>query len=368
MNETNVSDNEYMQRALRLAKRGLYTTDPNPRVGCVLVKDGKIIGEGWHKRAGDPHAEILALRQAGDSANGSTVYVTLEPCCHTGKTPPCADSLIKAGVAKVISAMVDPNPLVAGEGLEKLRKNGIVTESGLLENQARSLNPGFIKRMEKGLPYVCVKMAMSMDGRTAMASGESQWITDKAARRDVQFLRARSSVILTGIDTVLSDNPSMNVRLSAKELDIEGEVRQPTRVVLDSQMRFPTDANICKPEGNVLILTASDASKIIPGCDVEKVPAVGGHVDLHKAMKLLADKEFNEVHVEAGAKLSGALLKNQLVDELVFYIAPYLMGDEARGLFSLPGLSEMKDKISLDIQNVRMIGKDMRITARPIYA
>ena len=212
MESKNVSDNEYMQRALRLAKRGLYTTDPNPRVGCVLVKNGEIIGEGWHERAGEPHAEILALRQAGDRASGATVYVTLEPCSHTGKTPPCAEALIQAGVKKVVAAMVDPNSLVAGQGLEMLRDNGIDVESGLLEEQARALNPGFIKRMETGLPYVRVKMAMSLDGRTAMASGDSQWITGEPARRDVQLLRARSSAVLTGIGTVLSDDPSMNVR------------------------------------------------------------------------------------------------------------------------------------------------------------
>jgi len=249
-----------MQRALVLAKRGLYTTDPNPRVGCVLVNKGEIVGEGWHQTAGEPHAEILALRQAADKAKGSTVYVTLEPCNHTGKTPPCTDTLIQAGVTKVIAAMVDPNPLVAGKGLKKLRDNGIDAESGLLEEQARAVFPGFIKRMETGLPYVRVKMAMSLDGRTAMASGESQWITGEAARRDVQYLRARSSVVLTGIGTVLSDDPAMNVRLSAKELGLDGDVRQPVRVVLDSQLRFPSDSNLCKQKGDILLLTTSDAN------------------------------------------------------------------------------------------------------------
>jgi diaminohydroxyphosphoribosylaminopyrimidine deaminase/5-amino-6-(5-phosphoribosylamino)uracil reductase len=357
-----------MQRALRLAKLGLYTTDPNPRVGCVLVKNGEIVGEGWHKRAGEPHAEVLALAQAGDRAKGSTVYLTLEPCSHTGKTPPCADALIKAGVEKVIVAMVDPNPLVAGKGLEKLRNNGIETKSGLLEEQARGLNPGFIKRMERGLPYVRVKMAMSLDGRTAMASGESEWITGEAARRDVQLLRARSTAVLTGINTVLSDDPSMNVRLSKDELDIEGDVRQPTRVVLDSHMRFPLDAKICKQAGEVLVITSSDEPREIANCEVIKVPADNGRIDLHAAMKLLAEKEVNEIHVEAGAKLGGAMIKNKLVDELIVYMAPHIMGDDARGLFSIEGLSEMKDRISLDVQDVRAIGKDLRITAKPVYA
>lgn len=368
MDDRNVSANEYMQRALRLAKRGLYTTDPNPRVGCVLVKNGEVIGEGWHERAGEPHAEILALRQAGNRASGATVYVTLEPCDHTGKTPPCTDALIQAGVTKVIAAMVDPNSLVAGKGFKKLRENGIDVESGLLEEQARKLNPGFIKRMETGLPYVRVKMAMSLDGRTAMASGESQWITGKPARRDVQLLRARSSAVMTGIGTVLSDDPSMNVRLSGKELGVDGDVRQPVRVVIDSHMRFPSDAQLCKHEGDVLVVTTSGADSNASGCEVIKISALDNRVDLNAVMKLLADRHFNEVHVEAGATLSGALMQNELVDEIVVYMAPYIMGDEAKGLFSLPGLSEMKDRMYLDIQDVRTIGKDLRITARPIYA
>lgn len=364
MDDRKVSANEYMQRAIRLARRGLYTTDPNPRVGCVLVKNGEVVGEGWHKIAGGPHAEILALKQAGDRARGATTYVTLEPCSHTGKTPPCTDALIQAGVSRVIAAMIDPNPLVAGKGLSKLQDNGIDTESGLLEEQARALNPGFIKRMEVGLPYVRIKMAMSLDGRTAMASGESQWITGEAARRDVQLLRARSSAVLTSVDTVLADDPSMNVRLSAKELGIEGEVRQPLRVILDSQLRIPSDAKICKLEGNVLLITSSEVTNNAVDCDVEKVPELDGHVDLNAVMKLLAEREVNELHVEAGSKLCGALVENKLVDELVVYMAPHLMGDDARALFSLKGLSKMKHKISLDICDVRTIGNDIRITAK----
>jgi diaminohydroxyphosphoribosylaminopyrimidine deaminase/5-amino-6-(5-phosphoribosylamino)uracil reductase len=368
------SDNVFMQRALVLARQGLYTTDPNPRVGCVIVKDDKIIGEGWHKRAGEPHAEILALQQAGSQAKGATVYVTLEPCCHMGKTPPCSDALINAGVTRVIAAMEDPNPVVTDKGLEKLREKGIDTDCGVLREESRKLNPGFIKRMESGLPFVRVKMAMSLDGRTAMRSGESQWITGEAARKDVQKLRARSSSILTGINTVLEDNPSLNVRLSQRELGIDGPVRQPMRVVLDSHLRFPDDASMCDLEhgGEVLIITTEDITDDIAKVDnikgrVVKVPGKNDQVNLHDALKLLADEEQNEVHVEAGAVLCGALVQQKFVDEIVIYMAPHLMGDDARGLFSLPGLSKMKDRISLDILDVRSVGKDLRIDARPVY-
>ena len=359
-------DHTFMQRALRLAKKGLYSTDPNPQVGCVLVKDGKIIGEGWHQKAGEPHAEVLALRQAGENAKAATAYVTLEPCSHTGKTPPCAEALAEAQVNRVVVAMQDPNPLVAGQGLKYLQGCGIVVESGLMEAQARTLNPGFIKRMETGLPYVRVKMAMSLDGRTAMASGESQWITGEAARRDVQLLRARSSSVLTGITTVLSDDPSMNVRLSAQELSVD-EIRQPLRVVLDSQLRFPEKAKIAEVDGDLLIMTTSKNDVDNVNYQTVRLAEKNGHVDLKAALKYLAEKEINEIHVEAGAVLSGAFLQQQLVDEIVVYMAPHIMGDEARGLFSLPGLSKMKDRISLDIQDVRMLAKDLRITAKPVY-
>lgn len=360
-------DHQFMQRALRLAQKGLYSTDPNPRVGCVLVKNEKIVGEGWHQKAGEPHAEVLALRAAGEHARGATAYVTLEPCSHTGKTPPCADALVNAGVARVIAAMQDPNPQVAGQGLKRLQENGIEVESGLMEAQARVLNPGFIKRMETGLPYVRVKLAMSLDGRTAMASGESQWITGEAARRDVQLLRARSSAVLTGIETVLADDPSMNVRLAVEELAVD-EIRQPLRVVLDSALRFPSSAKIAEVAGDVLVMTTSTKAIDAVGCQIVQVAEKDGHVDLKAALQYLAEREINEVHVEAGAVLSGAFLQQQLVDEIVVYMAPHIMGDEARGLFALPGLSKMKDRISLDIQDVRMLGKDLRITAKPEYS
>ena len=358
----------YMSRAIQLAQKGLYTTQPNPRVGCVIVKDGQIVGKGWHQQAGGPHAEVFALRAAGEQARGATAYVTLEPCSHQGKTPPCADALIDAGVAKVIAAMEDPNPLVAGKGLQKIRDAGIAVESGLLEAEARQLNPGFIKRMSQGLPFVRVKLAMSLDGRTAMASGESVWITGEAARADVQKLRARSSAILTGSGTVLMDNPSLNLRLSAAELGCEVEPPQPLRVIVDSQLKTPTDAKTLDLPGNVLILSSKN-TKAYPQANVQVVPVEtqGEHINLHAALKYLASLEINEVHVEAGSVLCGALLQAQLADELVIYMAPHLMGDSARGLFHLPGLSKMAQRLNLEISEIRPIAKDWRITAIPKY-
>jgi len=355
-----------MQRALRLAARGLHTTQPNPRVGCVIVKNGKIVGEGWHQRAGESHAEVLALNAAGKRAKGATVYVTLEPCSHTGKTPPCVDALLDASVGKVIVAMQDPNPLVAGQGLQRLQKNGIEVQVGVLEAQARALNPGFIKRMETGLPFVRVKLAMSLDGRTAMATGESKWITSEAARADVQKLRARSSAILTGIGTVLADNPRLDVRIASQN----GAQVQPLRVVVDTQLRFPAQAQMCSSNngGKVLIASCNAESRQDLDCDILPLPAGTDGVDLHALMQELARREINEVHVEAGAKLSGALLEAQLVDEIVVYVAPHLMGDDAFGLFSLPGLKKMNQRIELEFSDVRSVGKDLRITARPVYS
>ncbi len=358
---------EFMQCAIRLAKKGLYSTDPNPCVGCVIVKNGEIVGEGWHQQAGEGHAEVNALKQAGSNAEGATVYVTLEPCSHTGKTPPCADALIAAGVKKVFIAMMDPNPLVAGSGLKKLQDAHIETDSGLLEIQARELNPGFVKRMESGRPYVRVKMAMSLDGRTAMASGESQWISSDASRQDVQRMRAQSSAILTGIDTVLADDPSMNVRLTAEELGIESItklVRQPKRIVLDSQLRMPAAAKIFSVDGDCIVYTTVNVdNKDSRPYTIESIASADGHVDLHALMKDLADKEINLLHVEAGSVLCGALLKNDLIDEIIIYMAPHIMGDNAKGLFHLPGLEKMKDRVSLNIKDVRSIGKDLRISA-----
>jgi diaminohydroxyphosphoribosylaminopyrimidine deaminase/5-amino-6-(5-phosphoribosylamino)uracil reductase len=357
-------DHQYMARALRLAARGLYTTDPNPRVGCVLVKDGRVVGEGWHKFAGGPHAEINALAQAGSEAADSTAYVTLEPCCHQGRTPPCTDALIKAGVRRVVFARQDPNPRVAGEGAGLLQAAGITVESGMLADEAVRLNPGFARRMHSGRPWVRCKLAMSLDGRTAMASGESQWITGSAARADVHRLRARSSAILTGIGTVLADDPSLTARLEGVDT---AEIKQPLRVVLDSRLRLPATARLLGLPGETLIFTGEDTA-VQPGIEnnavsVVKVPLTSGQLDLDAVLRHLGSLEINDVHVEAGATLSGALLQAGLVDELVIYMAPHLMGDAARGLFALPGLEHMTDRIQLVISDVRAVGQDWRITA-----
>ncbi len=355
-------DYRFMARALALAERGLYGADPNPRVGCVVVRGGEIVGEGWHQRAGEAHAEVHALNAAGAQARGATVYVTLEPCCHYGRTPPCTDALLKAGIVRLIAAMPDPNPQVAGRGLEILRAAGIAVECGLLAEQARVLNPGFILRMTANRPFVRVKSAMSLDGRTALASGESQWITGEAARRDVQRLRARSSAILTGIGTVLADDPSLDVRLPEA-------IRQPLRVILDAQLRTPPTARILQCPGSVLILTAvTDGAMQAPlkaaGADIAALPYSEQGLDLHAVMAELAHRECNEVHVECGPTLDGALLQAGLVDEIVVYMAPILLGDKARSLFRLPELTRMSDRMELEILDMRAVGKDWRVTMR----
>jgi diaminohydroxyphosphoribosylaminopyrimidine deaminase/5-amino-6-(5-phosphoribosylamino)uracil reductase len=356
------ADHRYMTQALRLAERGLYTTTPNPRVGCVIVKNGAVIGEGWHERAGGPHAEVHALRQAGDAANGADVYVTLEPCSHHGRTPPCAQALIDAGVRRVIAAMGDPNPLVAGEGLRRLEAQGIETRCGLMEKEARQLNPGFIARMNTGRPWVTVKVAASLDGRTALANGVSQWITGPAARSDVQRWRARSCAILTGIGTVLADNPQMTVR----EFDIG---RQPLRVVVDSALRIPAESKILQ-DGPILIACLegqSDKAEVLRGlgATVLELPAGDGRVCLKSLMGALAAREINEVLVEAGASLNGALLRAGLADELLLYYAPMLLGHAARGMFDLPELAGMSERIALEILRIDHVGQDIRVRARP---
>ena len=368
-----IGDRVHMARALRLAVLGLYTAEPNPRVGCVLVRDGEVVGEGWHQRTGGPHAERLALAMAGERARGATAYVSLEPCCHHGRTPPCTDGLIEAGVTRVVAAMRDPNPLVAGEGLARLLAQGIEVVEGLLEEEARRLNPGFIKRMEQGLPYVRCKLAASLDGRTAMASGESQWITSEAARRDVQYLRARSSAILTGVGTVLADDPSLNVRLAARDLpgvEPEGPVRQPLRVVVDSRLRTPPTARMLGLPGTTLIACLAPepshaAQTKAAGAQVLATSAGPGGVDLEYLLRYLARQDINEVLIEAGTTLAGAALQAGLVDELVLYLAPHLMGDAGRGLCHLPGLELMGDRLPLVIRDVRLVGPDLRVTAIP---
>lgn len=370
MSAFSLFDHECMSLALQLAERGRYTTHPNPCVGCVIANQQHIIGQGFHEKAGQPHAEINALKaakQKGHSVIGATAYVTLEPCSHMGKTPPCADALVQSGIAKVIVGMTDPNPLVSGRGIQRLRDAGVGVETGLLEASAQALNSGFIKRMKYGLPWLSLKMAMSLDGRTAMASGESQWITGAAARRDVQWLRAKSDAILTGIGTVLADDPSLNVRLSADELGIQQKVRQPMRVILDRRLQMPKAAAMFKLSGKTLILTQSNSAWAAQGeGDVEcvRLPEMD---KLDHVLRYLAARQINHVHVEAGPTLGAALLQAGLVDELVIYMAGHLMGSHARPLFDLP-IETMNDRIALNIQDIRAVGDDWRIIARPQYS
>jgi diaminohydroxyphosphoribosylaminopyrimidine deaminase / 5-amino-6-(5-phosphoribosylamino)uracil reductase len=350
----------YMARAMQLARKGLYTTDPNPRVGCVLVKDGRIIGEGWHKRAGQPHAEIEALNNATEDTAGATAYVTLEPCSHYGRTPPCCEALVKAGIKRVVAAMQDPNPKVSGNGLSYLKSAGIEVSTGVLEADARILNRGFIKRMTENRPFVRSKLAMSLDGRTAMASGESQWITSPESRADVHRLRAESSAILTGINTVLADDPSLTAR-------IDKEVVQPVRVVLDSSLKMPVNAKMAILPGRSLILTCSEdeAKKEAfqnAGFEVYRLPETNDRLDLVEVMTFLAGQEINEVLVEAGAVLNGALLGENLVDEWIIYMAPKILGDQGRGLFTLPELDRLSDTKEMKFKEIRRIGNDLNLT------
>jgi diaminohydroxyphosphoribosylaminopyrimidine deaminase/5-amino-6-(5-phosphoribosylamino)uracil reductase len=353
----------YMARAINLAKRGRYTTDPNPRVGCVLVRDDAVIGEGWHVKAGQGHAEVEALKNLPD-AKGATAYVTLEPCSHQGRTPPCSDALIKAGVSKVVTAMQDPNPKVSGRGLEKLKAAGIEVICGVLQEDAQALNRGFIKRMTDNRPFVRSKLAMSLDGRTAMASGESKWITSDEARADVQRLRAESSAILTGINTVLADDPALNAR-------VDEDVLQPVRVVLDTHLNMPITAQMAKLPGRSLILTGvQDEQKQRAleqaGFEVYVLPCKNGRLDLHAVMHFLAGQQINELLIEAGPVLNGALLAEGLIDEYVIYMAPCILGDQGRGLFNLPGLERMKDKKQLKLRDTRQIGQDLKLTYTPL--
>jgi diaminohydroxyphosphoribosylaminopyrimidine deaminase/5-amino-6-(5-phosphoribosylamino)uracil reductase len=353
------ADHAHMARALQLAARGLFTTSPNPRVGCVIVQNGRVVGEGWHKRAGTPHAEIQALRAAGEATRGATVYVTLEPCSHHGRTPPCAEALIEAGVGRVVAAMTDPNPLVAGGGIAMLTLAGIRAEVGLLESDARALNPGFISRMTRQRPWVRLKTASTLDGKTALANGASQWITGEAARADVQKLRARACAILTGSGTVLADNPRMNVR----DFDIG---RQPMRVVVDSALRTPRDAAILP--ALVACHHAAPAARAAleqAGAEVVELPGADGRVDLLALLMLLAQRGVNELHVEAGAALNGALLAAGLVDEWVAYLAPMAVGDSARGLFAHPPLATLADAARFRLADVRQLGDDLRLTLLP---
>ena len=354
-------DYRYMARALQLARRGLFTTTPNPRVGCVIAHRGGVIGEGWHERAGASHAEVNALAAAGEAARGATVYVSLEPCAHQGRTAPCAEALIAAGVARVVAAMRDPNPLVGGKGLAWLQQAGITTECGLLEQEARELNVGFISRMARGRPWVRMKIAASLDGKTALNNGRSQWITGAAARRDGHAWRARACAVLTGIGTVKDDNPQLTVR------EVE-TTRQPLRAIVDSRLETPLTARILHGGGVMIAAAVNDARKIQAlqdqGAEVVVLPNAAGKVALGTLMHDLARRGINEVHVEAGYKLNGSLLAEGLVDELVIYLAPQLIGDAARGMFSLPELEDLSGRRELKVHDLRMIDKDIRVIAR----
>jgi diaminohydroxyphosphoribosylaminopyrimidine deaminase/5-amino-6-(5-phosphoribosylamino)uracil reductase len=355
------ADHAHMARALRLAELGLYTTQPNPRVGCVLARGEETVGEGWHQRAGEPHAEVFALRAAGDRARGATAYVTLEPCAHFGKTPPCADALIAAGVARVIVASEDPFHKVDGRGLEKLRAAGIAVETGLMREAARDLNRGFFARIERGWPWLRVKLAMSLDGRTALASGDSKWITGEAARADVQSWRARSSAIMTGAGTVLADNPRLTARLE------EGTAtRAPLRVVLDRTLRTPRGANLLDGSAPTLVLHAGGTAPNERFAQVElaSVDVGEGGFDLAAALRLLADRGVNEVQVEAGPTLCGALFAAGLVDELLLYVAPVLLGDQARPLLHLLPPAAMAAARRWRVVDQRQIGADLRLLMR----
>ena len=364
------ADAAHMAEALALAGRGRYTAAPNPQVGCVIVRDGRIVGRGWHMRAGEPHAEIYALREAGAAARGATAFVTLEPCSHYGRTAPCTAALIEAGVARVVSAMEDPNPLVSGRGFAQLRAAGVAVTNGIGETQARALNAGFVRRMTQGRPQVTVKLAASLDGRTALASGESKWLTSPAAREDVHRLRAAAGAIMTGSGTVLADDPALTVRLPPARLQdpAGGELdwRQPLRVVLDARARCAPGARVFAGPGAAWWVTGAVAPAAPQGVRQLALPAPAGGIELAALLQALGEAEINDVLVEAGPVLAGALLQAGLVDELVLYLAPHLLGDTGRGLFTLPGIARMDQRLPLQIEEIRAVGPDWRITARPL--
>ncbi len=360
--EFSEADQRFMDRALTLAARGLYSTMPNPRVGCVLVKGGEVVGEGWHERAGSAHAEVHALRDAGAAARGATAYVTLEPCSHTGRTPPCADALVKAGVARVVAAMQDPNPLVSGQGLARLRDAGIAVAVGLREREARELNIGFISRMTRARPWMRSKIAMSLDGRTALGNGASQWITGTEARTDAHRWRARSCAMLTGLGTVRKDDPALTVRL------VES-VRQPIRIVVDNHLETPLDARVLAGGNAWLLTVCEDAARARPyqdrGVEVVVLPAcANGRLDFSAMVRVLGERGLNEVTVEAGSRLNGPLLEAGVFDEFVFYVAPTLLGEGAAGVMAIQPLTDLSQRFDLDVISVTPVGRDWRIVAR----
>ena len=358
------TDTTYIQRCIELALKGEYSSKPNPRVGCIIVKEGRVVAEGWHQFSGEVHAEVHALNQINNSASGAILYVTLEPCSHHGKTAPCCDAIIAAGISKVVYGMIDPNPVVTGKGIIKLKEAGIEVVGPVLADKCAELNPGFIKRMTTDLPYVRCKMAMSLDGRTAMASGESKWITGEEARHDVQLWRARSWALISGIETVLADNSSLNVRLD------DVEVLQPLRVICDSKIRLPIDAKTLQTPGDILLVTAIEKAFKKPEflvAEVEQVslPNNDNKIDLHALLKFLAqEKECNEVLIEAGSTLAGAFIKAGLVDEIILYMAPKLLGHNGLPLFIIPGLEMMEDHLELEYTDVSLLGKDCRMRVR----
>jgi diaminohydroxyphosphoribosylaminopyrimidine deaminase/5-amino-6-(5-phosphoribosylamino)uracil reductase len=355
------ADHGFMGQALQLAARGLFTTTPNPRVGCVVVRDGAAVATGWHERAGSPHAEVLALREAGERARGAALYLNLEPCSHHGRTPPCVDAIVAAGVGRVVAAMQDPNPKVSGAGFAKLRAAGIAVETGLMEDEARELNIGFVSRMSRRRPWVRLKIAASLDGRTALANGKSRWITGQPARADGHRWRARACAVLTGFGTVRDDDPQLNVR------GIETP-RQPLKIVVDSKLETSPAARVLSG-GNALVVGAVDDAKKIAalkgaGAEVAVIPNDHGKVELFKLMEELARRELNEIHVEAGTRLNGSLLQAGVVDELLVYVAPSLIGDSGLGMFNLPELTDLGEATRLTIREVERLGEDVRILAR----
>jgi diaminohydroxyphosphoribosylaminopyrimidine deaminase/5-amino-6-(5-phosphoribosylamino)uracil reductase len=359
------TDRAHMARALELAARGLFTTDPNPRVGCVLARGNDTLGEGWHERAGEAHAEVAALKAAHGDVRGATAYVSLEPCSHTGRTPPCVDALIAAGIGRVVCASVDPNPRVAGAGIERLKAAGISVSVGILETEARALNPGFFSRLERGRPYVRLKLAMSLDGRTAPAGGESVWISGESSRADVQRWRARSSAVLTGAGTVRTDDPRLDVRW-----DYGPWVRQPLRAVLDATLGCPPAAKVFAREG-ALVFSSEEAAPAAAArlaarrVAVERVPAIGGRLDLHAVLGRLAGLEVNELLVECGPRLAASFLEERLVDEWIIYIAPRLLGADAAPLTALAGLDARGASFAFDIMSVARLDADVRLVLEP---
>ena len=369
---TNSRDVEHMSLALRLAKRGQYTTRPNPNVGCVILnKHGDIVGSGYHAKAGEPHAEIHALNEAGEQATGGCAYVTLEPCCHQGKTGPCAQAIIDAKLSRVVVAMQDPNPLVAGKGMQMLQAQGIQVDDNVLSAQAAKLNRGFISRMAKGRPWITLKTATSMDGRTSLRNGQSKWITSEHARLDVQTLRASNDAILTGIGTVIADDPMLSVRLNKDQLGISENPIQPIRIVIDPDLKISPKAKLLHLEGKTLLITKENVDdtqlSADANYDIIRLPDVDGKFDLRLLMNKLAELEINSILVEAGSSLMGKLIESKLVDEVIHYLSPKLMGNSSRGMFDINEITEMNNCLSLEYSDIRKIGNDLRVTSLITY-